>query len=561
MSTNLPPRREPPPEEATSSEPSAPSKSQYSLDEMMKSLRDKEREKEEAGEVVTRSDGTIARKVKRRRRRTEQPNKNDPEKQRKRLLFKVVLAAVALLLLFLTGLFLIIFQNSKGYQEKLEQEASEWTGAEVELAGLKRLPFSVTMNEARFNWGADYFVKDLEMRKINGDVGFSAFLGARPSGLLLGGSSGEMTLQTPGGKWKGISLQEEEGFPFLFDQYICESLDVNFGDESPLAFKDLGVILSHEGSNGYQLAMDEGVLKLKGWEDLTVAHGLFRFNDGAMEMKGLSLEHDRRDGLTLGSKMELSGQVALEPGKQASLEITTERFPLDLLIGKQLARFLTGSVISSNGKILFTVGNSNFDEIELKYEGDSARMAGFPFLTSLENLFVDAGFDQLEFQEGTIRTPLSGTLRVRPSGMALEDLQMSRKGKVKLEGAMIIRADGSLNGRFDLALNRIFFTNHPKLRNSPLLAGTESTGYVKLSFPVSGTVNNPQDGFVKAIGMTTGVITPRPATKDKIDLWNELQKPEEEPNDESLDGTGLAPNGGIDLLPEGIRELENATGN
>ncbi len=78
---------------------------------MMKALRDKERAKEAQGEVVTRSDGTIARKVKRRRRRSEQANQDSPEREKKRLLAKVVIGATLCLFLFLTILFLILMQK------------------------------------------------------------------------------------------------------------------------------------------------------------------------------------------------------------------------------------------------------------------------------------------------------------------------------------------------------------------------------------------------------------------------------------------------------------------
>ena len=68
MSHSIPPRQVPP------QQPDQPgelgqAKGQYSLDEMLKTLRDQEREKESKGEIVTRSDGSVVRKVKRRRRR------------------------------------------------------------------------------------------------------------------------------------------------------------------------------------------------------------------------------------------------------------------------------------------------------------------------------------------------------------------------------------------------------------------------------------------------------------------------------------------------------------
>jgi hypothetical protein len=100
MSTNIPPRSSQG-KNSLDSDPLGPEKEQYSLEEMMKALRDKERAKEAQGEVVTRSDGTIARKVKRRRRRSGQASENNPEREKKRLLLKVVIGATLILILFL----------------------------------------------------------------------------------------------------------------------------------------------------------------------------------------------------------------------------------------------------------------------------------------------------------------------------------------------------------------------------------------------------------------------------------------------------------------------------
>jgi len=141
MSQKPPPSSLPPTRENPQTDVDA-TKEQYSLDEMMEALREQEREKDEQGEVVTRSDGSVARKVKKRRRRSDQPDKPSPEKEKKSLLLKIILATCLVLALFLGAGFLLLNHNSKNYREGIEEIASEWSGAEVELKGYKRLPFS-----------------------------------------------------------------------------------------------------------------------------------------------------------------------------------------------------------------------------------------------------------------------------------------------------------------------------------------------------------------------------------------------------------------------------------
>lgn len=524
MSTNLPPRRTSPADESDL-EATGPEKDQYSLDEMMKALREKERQKEEKGEMVTRSDGTLARKVKRRYRRSKQPGKVTPESIRKRIVIRIVIGSLVLLALALVGVFMVVHQNSKGHRESLEAEVAEWTGAdEVKLGRLKRLPWSCSIDSARFNWGRNFFVKDLEVRKVVGDVDWPSFFGARPGGPQLGGRSGKMTLQTPSGAWEGMELKDEEDFPFGFSQYYCEALDVRFGENGPVELQDVSVTLSHEGGEGYQVTMDEGLLKFRGWNSFPIYSGLIRFKDGVMNVKRISLEQKDADSLSFGSNLDLSGIIPLKYGARSKLKISSKDFPLGVLVGKRLARFVEGSLIKSEGEAIFTVGVDQFEELQISFEGTKARLKGLPFLMSLESLFPDQGFDLLEFDEGTTKASLAGTVTARPEGVALENLQLSgRKGQFQLEGGLVIGDDGRLRGVFKVAMNRVYFTGHPKLRNSPLLANS-GDGYVRFEFRVGGTMNRPTDNFLEAIGLNNAAGPLGPGPKVKKDIWDDLLK-------------------------------------
>ena len=508
MNSNLPPRSLPPERERESLSPEE-KKEQYNLDEIMKALRDKEREKEERGEVVTRADGTIARKVKRRHRRSEQPQKVDaPQKERKRLLFKVVIAATLMLALCLSGLFLILMQNSKGHREKLEQQASGWTGAKVEFKGLKRMPFSCTMQEAIFEWDQSSMVKSLKLRKVSGDVQFRNYLGLRPSGVQIGGMTGEMVVGLPFGKSESDQSLAEADFPFDFDQYFCESLDVSFGQTAPIGFAGAGVSFGYIGEEGYQMTLDQGSFQLNGWNDFPIANGLMRIKEGVLNVKALSLEHPTAEGTILASVLDLSGKVPLKRGEKAILEIKTEEFPLEVLLGKRLALFFSGTTIASTGKVFFTVGNDYIDEIKVDFTATKAKMARLPFLANLHTLFPEHNLDLLEFSEGISKAPIMGTLRLRPEGVAIEGLEMALKGKVKLRGSMVIGKSGAIGGGFDLWINRFFLSSQPRFKNSPLIVGAEATGFVKVNFKVKGTIEEPDDTFLEAIGIDSGSVRP-----------------------------------------------------
>jgi hypothetical protein len=528
MSANIPPRSSQG-ESNLDSAPLGPEKEQYSLDEMMKALRDKERAKEAQGEVVTRSDGTIARKVKRRRRRSEQADQDSPEREKKRLLAKVVIGATLCLFLFLTILFLILMQNSKGHRDKLAQQASDWSGAKVEFKGLKRMPFSVSIKDANFKWDQTNFVQNLTLNNIEGHVRFLNYLGARPSGLQIGGSKGQLRFAMPSATGEAGDSLGEEDFPFGFDEYYCNSLDVFFGADAPIGFSEVDAIFSYAGDGGYQVTLDEGTFRADGWEDFTVSKSVMRFKDGVLNLKALSLKHPLKSGVPLASDLKLSGEVLMEPGEESELEISTGQFPLDALIGKRLSRFFSGSVVSSSGKVQFTVGNDYFDEVEIDLEASATKINRLPFLVNLHSLFPSHNLDVLEFHEGISNSPITGKVRVKPEGVALENFQFSEKGKVSLSGSLLIANDGRIGGRFEISINRFYLSSQERFKGSPHLVGSDTTGIVTFSFDVGGTVDRPTDTFLEMIGVDTkGLQADDPANESKDKIWENLLNPLEE---------------------------------
>ncbi len=517
----LPPVREP------SSPESEGAKDQYSLDEMMKALREKERAKEEKGEVVTRSDGSVARKVKRRRRRSDQPEKPSPEKEKKNLLFKVILVACGLFALFLIGFFLLLNHNSKGYQEKLEKIASDWTGAEVRLQGYKRLPFSVNVRAATFDWPANSYLRELSVSRVDGDAKFSSFLGARPGGLQIGGTNGKLVMGMPTATGELGQTFEEEDFPFTFDQYYCQALDVVFGESKQIGLRGVSASLRHIPNDGSQLTMDQGSLVLKGWEAFPISSGLMRFQDGAIDLKSLSLDSPESDDSLFTSNFKISGLIPLAAGEKAHLKTETGQFSFSALAGKKLSRFFNGAVIESDGDIFYTIGEEELDELMIRFSADQIKIINFPFLANMAELFPDRQLEEMKFDSGLSGSAITGVLRARPEGIAIENLEMAQKGNLRFRGGMIISKAGKIAGKVELSINRVFVASNELLANSSLLRGSEKTGYIKVSFRLGGTIKNPTDTFRSELGLegTLPDFQQQPRIGDE-DLWDELGKPD-----------------------------------
>jgi len=528
MSQNIPPRSLPPENEQPSGASDRP-KDQYSLDEMMKALREKEREKEERGEVVTRSDGSVARKVKRRKRRSEQPEKKTPETEKKGVLLRVIIAAFLLLVLLVTAVFLILKQNSKGYRKKIEASASEWTGAAVELNGLKRMPLSVSMTKANFTWPDSSYLRKLELKNLTGDVNFLTFLGARPKGIQLGGTVGEMLIKVPESRGDELVSMEESEFPFLFDQYYCQALNVKFGESENIALRGASASLRHISNEGFQVTIDQGAFRFAGWRDFPISSGLLRFNNNIIEVKSLSLDQPESEDFTLGSDLKISGEIPLIAGKQVQLDARTGNFSFSGLVGKKLSRLFKGSVIESNGAVVFTVGEDHVDEIVMNFTADRITMEGLPFLSNLVELFPDRNLEDLEFHKGLSDSAISGLLRVRKEGVAIENLEMmAQKGNVRLKLGVVISNSGEIRGKADMSLNRVFVSSQPRLRSNPKLQGDGNSGYVEVKFRLNGTIKRPDDTFRREVGMEAALpgAGGTPSGDKDDDLWNDITTPE-----------------------------------
>ena len=415
--SQTPPSNSLPPKRDTSSSASSSEKEQYSLDEMMEALREQDREKEEKGELVTRADGTYARKVKRRRRRSDQPDadksKSSPsvtKKKKKSFLFKVMTGAALLLIFLLTSFYLIFSKNTKSYQNELEEAAAEWTGAEVKLNGYQRYPLSTTVKSVEFQWPSSSYAKELQMRNLEGDLTLFSLMGARPSGLQLGAKTGKLLLKMPTASSENSDSLAEEDFPFGFEQYFCETLDVNFGDLKKTYVRGTSAHLNYVSNEGFMLNLDQGFLRLNGWHDFPISTALLGFSDDKVTLKSLSLTQPKDDEMNLNSTMKISGEIPLAAGSQAELGLTTEAFSLRGLVGSRLSPLCEGKVLRSKGKVFYTMGEKRLDEVVIDFEAERMEFSNFPFLITLQELFPDENLDDFNFDSGISESLIKGCL-------------------------------------------------------------------------------------------------------------------------------------------------------
>ena len=511
----IPPRQVPPEQNSEPSE-TGPTKEQYTLDEMLKALRDQEREKEEKGEIVTRSDGSVARKVKRRRRRTEQPEKMTPEKAKKSFVVKLLIG-ISVCLFILVGLVFLLFSfNTKSYREELEARAGEWTGAEVDLNGVKLLPSNAKIAEASFVWPETSYFRSLNLKRIQGDLHLLSFFGSRMGGIELGGAVGDLAIGMPAKEGSVGKSYEPDEFPFAFDRYYCDALNIAFGDGKTLSFDDASVSLRHLREKGFRIGLDEGTLLLKGWEPFPVASAYLHFLENEIELTTMVLEKPVSDQKLLSSSMKLNGIIPLKAGEEADLEIETSNFPADAYFGKEMGKLFDGEIRRSTGSVSFVIGEDQFKEIKGTFTGQQFELKNFPFLANLNELFPNEGYSPIIFD-----TEVEGVMRARPQGVAIESFEMAHKDIFKLSGSLIVSAKGQLRGKMTLLINWGLISPDERLKNLPGLKAVDR-GYASVEFDVMGTSSKPDDTFRVVTGIQATLPGQKTEDDDVFDIWKEV---------------------------------------
>ncbi|MDB4274757.1 hypothetical protein N9846_03150 [Akkermansiaceae bacterium] len=478
----------------------------------MKTLREGERRKDEEGEVVTRDDGSVARKVRKRRRRSEQTKNSAPEKEKKSLVLKASLFVGAFLLLLMVGVFTVAAFNSGSYTGKVEARASEWTGAEVKIAGLRMMPGNISATKADFRWDESYYLDHLELKTISGDAKVTTFTGAKLGGQQVGGNAGSLSVRVPNGTRELGEPISVGDFPFDFHRYFCNSLDVTFGENDDLVVIRAETSLRHINGEGFRLTAGGGQLALKGWDRFPIENALLKFSPGEVDLVSLRLLSPPSKNQTTNAVLSLSGKIPLELGAEAQLDVTTEGFPFDVLMGNSLGSFFPGMIRRFEkegvemGVVNFKVGDAGLKNIILPFDGNFLEMKRFGFLSDIEQLFVNSGKGAFFFDSN-----IKGTYRWTPEGSGIEDLS-AKNDNFQVSGNVIVTSKGELRGRLTLLISLGLIKGDDKLKHLPGFRNT-AEGYAKVTINLGGTVSQPKDDFKQVTGIQ---LTPADKPQEKM---------------------------------------------
>ncbi len=501
-------------------------KEKYTIDEMMGRLK-KRQTAEVTPELVTRSDGSQALKVKKRRRRTDQTVNNET-KLKKRI--QIVQIAGVVLLLTIVSLVLgvgVLYVNSAGYRDSLTSKLEISSGAEVDLKQFRMNPLAAKTGATKLSWPAGNVLEKLELNGATAKIYPSAFIGKTFGGEEIVAESGKLFLQASDPSQPVRHVPGPEGeLPVRFSRYAVPSLDIRFGAFGGLSKTEASLFPGTIAGQG-ELRLSGGALQLADWPQLSLDRSYIKVRNSELQIQSMRFNlPEVADRQTSTGYIDFSG--SLTPfGDQGTHTLSAKlgNFPLSYLVGGDLGRFFVGRVDSSeipdsnflsfdvdapeNARLELTVANSLDSRID---------MSGFKFLQMLAVAFNDRWYEFPVFDDDV-------TMVVKRMG---QDCDISGISLVK-RGRMVVRGDifngegGAIKGKLKIGIpeTTVAVSGDKKLAK---MFGEVREGYRWVDLEISGTGAVPEDNF-RTIYMDTssgessapGKGTPQDSFEDLIE--------------------------------------------
>ncbi len=509
--------------------PAAPSEPEkYSIDEMMDRLTASPSEDPSNGELVTRSDGSQAIRVRKRKRRSTQPHKERAVRDRR---VRIVQVSAALLLVLVAALVIgagIIFANSKPFREGLVTKIAQTSGATPDLEMFRMNPQTSNSESLILTWPSGNVLDSLKLRGLEAEISPASFLGKSFSGEEVKITEASLAIRLPQPGVEKRALPEVSGPSTLrFNSYRTANfnLDLAGQNSSVLKLTRSEASFSSDAVTGKnQLRLFRGDLAIPGWPK-------FRLDRAFIEFRGLETEIIRmglRDESDNSGSLNLAGTLLpYQPDRLSNLAVSLDAFPLAGLVGPTFGNLISGRIDSDpSAKSNFLSFKASHDfapvlEIAFSVSPSSGiEIRRFPFLVSLAQLLdEDAWYEKPLFDSDA-----TGVIRHQNGTVSLRDLKLQSKGRMTLLGDLTMTSNQALSGNLRVGLPESMIPKSSVLRN--MLSPAED-GFRWISLKISGTSAAPADNFQDLISRSGQAAQDSPApTGDSGSSFEELTRPQ-----------------------------------
>ncbi len=375
----------------------------YSLDEMVSHLKGRENGENPEGELVRRSDGSQAMKVRKRRRRTNQTGNKETRRNQRLHVIQITGFVVVIAVVGLAAGIGIIYANSTSFREGLASKLETASGAQVELNQFRMNPSSANAVRANLEWPEGNTLSSLQVVNVKAEIAPASFFGKTFSGEEIVATAGDLVLRAPvaGEPIRSTEVPKVEK-PVRFSRYSVPLMNIFFGVEKRTSnmLEKTEVSLFPGGVPGRaELRFNGGLFKADGWPSLALDRSYMNFSGKDLEIKSLRFElplaPDQKNP-DRGS-IQLSGTVQpLDPNASHTLAVKLDSFMLSPILGADLGRFFHGRLETvetpKSNFLLVTPGIPEPAKLELAAKNalDSRiDLSGFAFLPVLSKVLKD----------------------------------------------------------------------------------------------------------------------------------------------------------------------------
>jgi hypothetical protein len=472
-------------------------KDKYTIDEMMGRLK-KRKEAEMSPELVTRSDGSQALRVKKRKRRTDQSVDNETKLKKHIQIIQIVGGVLLLILVVLVGGGGILHVNSASYRESLIGKLEVSSGADVAMEQFRMNPIEANASKTKFSWPGGNVLDKLDLGSITAAISPSTFVGDTFGGDEIVAASAKLSLKAsdPSNPVRHVS-RPAGALPVKFSRYAASSLDINFGGFGGLSGTE-GSLFPAPVAGQSELRFSGGLLKLTDWPQLSLDRSYIKVRNSELQIKSMRFNIPGADDLkSSGGFIDFSG--ALTPigfyGTH-TLSASLSNFPLSYLLGGDLGRFFVGRVdsveIPDSNFLSFDVDSPENARLEVTATNaleSRIDMSGFKFMQSLAVAFSDRWYEIPIFDDDV-------TLVVKRAGQKsnISGINLVKRGKMVVRGELFNGEGGMIKGELRIGIpeTTVIASGDKKLAR---MFGNVREGYRWIDVEIGGTAALPEDDF------------------------------------------------------------------
>lgn len=477
------------------SNPSDPER--YSIDEMMDRLKSKSNGAEEdEGKLVIRADGSQAIKVRRRKRRTHQEKDAVRERRQKMRMFQITAVIILIMAVVIAVGFATVYVNGATFRHSVETKIEKSCGANADLAQFRMNPTSANAGSLSLEWPDGNMLKSVSVGGLNAKISPLSLLGASFMGQGLTAERGMLVLKTPRAGAEKRYYSYEGELPVQFGEYTVKDFRFQYENMDRVRLIDVteseAVFIPPNQVKEPQLLLARGKVKIVGWPKFVLDRAHIEFSDGKTEIVNLRMrDEDGSSGM-----IEIRGILDPYSNEASVLDISAESYPLEGLIGSEFANLFSGRIdaVALNGASILAVqmGEKPQVAMSLQFRNGLAspfQLRDFPFLYGLSQTLSDDWFNQPAFMDD-----VSGKLKRVNREVIFEDLDISFKGRMALQGKVGMNANKQLSGelRVGVTPGMIQSADNEVLNQ---MFGPMDNGFRWMNVEISGTVGDPRDNF------------------------------------------------------------------